>query len=349
MKKALGGCQGLLIHFLQSLMLYDVLPPLALFLSFGGIIILMSRVLFRMRNQQLAHEMHVEVASSNETAPESLLKPGTAGVHLVKNRLVHAVKSVRTSAEDTIEKIQEGAGRMKEKAGQIEMPQANFREKIAELAQRGRQGVFSLGKGISSRMPNPKARLAAMREKIQTTPSQDTEEAKVTPTIRLVRHTPSGVSHSEPTKSGIMSSIRRRETKQEGPLEQAQHAITTKKFDVAEDILVPYIMKHASDAKAYMLLGNVAIGKESWEEAIEIFGQVIKLDRTNCEVYAQLGHAALNAGKFTQAIEALQHARDLDATNIQVREELLFIARRMDNKVVEKGVLEELQQLKEEV
>ena len=135
--------------------------------------------------------------------------------------------------------------------------------------------------------------------------------------------------------------------KEETPLDKAERMINENNFDAAEDILVPHIMKHAADTKAYMLLGKSAIGKGAWEEAMEIFQQVLKINNEEVDAHAQLGHAALQAGKFTIALQALQRARDNDLGNISIREDLLFIARRMDNKVVVKGVLEELEALKQ--
>ncbi len=319
MEKALGVAQGLLVHFVQSLMLYDVLPPLALLLSFGGIIVLVSRVALRMRSQQLSDQIHAEVASGAPMHEESLLGPGTKGVQLVKNRLVHAVHSVSSSIVQ-----------IRDAARTIQIPKVGLREKIATFA-------LSVGGNIRKRIPDAKKRIAAFR----------TPPITITPAIRLVRHTESESSR-QLEKASIMSKIVKRE-KEETPLEKAANAIASQQFDTAEDILVPYIMKHASDAKAYVLLGNAAIGRQSWEEAMEIFQQVIKLDNTLCDAYAQLGHAALHAGRFTHAIEALQHARNLDAKNITVREELLLIAQRMDNKIVEKGVAEELEELKKEL
>lgn len=318
-------------------MLYDVLPPLALFISFGGIIVLVSRVVLRLRSTQLSQQIHAEVAAGAAFHEESLLGPGTKGVHLVKNRLVHAAHSVRNSAVQ-----------IRDAARTIEMPKVGLKEKIAALAQKGKDGALAIGSSIGRRIPDAKKRIAKLRQDITRPPAgQPAAIGVVTPAIRLVRHT-SQDTEKQSEKVSLMSKIARRDTP-ETPLEKAANEIANKHFDTAEDILVPYIMKHASDAKAYVLLGNAAIGRQSWEEAMEIFQQVIKLDNSICEAYAQLGHAALNAGRFTQAIEALQHVRNVDAKNIQVREELLFIAQRMDNKVVEKGVTEELEELKKEI
>lgn len=341
MKKALGAVQGLLIYFTSIAMLYDVLPPLALFLSFGGIIVLVSRVMLRMRHEEISQQIHAEVAAAPTIHEASLLQPGTKGVQLVKNRIAHGMASLRTNITDSIQSTRQAVADAKNRKRQkqdvsstIQTPHVPVRDRIVSFVQ-----------SLERRMPNPKQRIAALRERVRGT-GESTDAPVVTPTIRLVRHTVTE-TEKQPGKTSLMSKIVKRE-KEETPLEKAANEIANQHFDVAEDILVPYIMKHASDAKAYVLLGNAAIGRHSWEEAMEIFQQVIKLDSSICDAYAQLGHAALNAGKFTQAIEALQHARNLDATNIRVREELLVIAQRMDNKVVEKGVAEELAELKKE-
>ncbi len=355
-------------------MLYDVLPPLLLFVSFGGIIVVVSRVVLRMRNQQFSEEIQAEVDSTKPIHEESLLGPRQAGVMLMGNRLKHmamstksgvagafgaagrAVTSLRTRRQERKQEKQDLATASEEAsvAGQVQMPETGLRDRIAVLAQRGKEGLSSLQQEIASRVPDPKTvgeRFASVKNRVTTRRPVAVEEEvapKSSPVIRLVRHNPAEEQpKEEKQKQGIMSQILKRE-KEVGAIAQAEAAIANKNFDAAEDVLVPHIMKHAGDTKAYMLLGKSAIGKEAWDEAMEIFQQVIKLDDTLVEAYANLGHAALNAGKFTLAIQSLQHARDMDASNVQIREELLFIARRMDNKVVEKGVLEELALLKEQ-
>lgn len=322
-------------------MLYDVLPPLALFLSFGGIIVLLSRVMLRMRHQELSQQIHAEVAATS-SIHDSLLQPGTKGVHLVRNRIAYGVASLRTNIADSIQGTRRVVADVRQRrknkqdvSSTVQMPLQPIRERIVSFAQ-----------SVTHRMPNPKKRIVALRERVRRM-QESSESPAVTPTIRLVRHNVTEIG-TQPERVSLMSKIVKRE-KEETPLEKAANEIANQHFDAAEDILVPYIMKHASDAKAYVLLGNAAIGRHSWEEAMEIFQQVIKLDNSIGDAYAKLGHAALNAGKFTQAIEALQHVRNIDAKNIKVREELLLIAQRMDNKVVEKGVAEELEELKKEL
>lgn len=337
-------------------MLYDVLPPLLLFISFGGIIVVVSRVVLRMRNLQFSEDIQAEVDSSKPIHEESLLRPEQAGVTLVKNRLVHAASATKSGVVRMMRSLGSLRARRrtakKEKAAQpavqsstVQMPEVGMQDRLAVLAQKGKEGLFSFQKEIASRMPD----MQKLRERL---PSRQEEAStpKSSPVIRLVRHSgveDTVVKKADPvSKQGIMSQILKRD-KDRGVLEQAEDALANQEFEKAEDLLVPHIMKHSSDTKAYMLLGKTAIGKESWDEAMEIFQQVIKIDKNVVDAHADLGHAALNAGKFTLAIQSLQHARDMDSNNIRIREELLFIARRMDNKVVEKGVLEELQELKE--
>ncbi len=345
-------------------MLYDVLPPLLLFVSFGGIIAIVSRVALRLRQVQFSEDIQAEVDSETPIHEASLLRPEVAGVTLVKNRLVHMVSSAKGGAmgiasstggafrsfrqrrqERAIQKTEEVA-EPEVKSSTVQMPEVGLKDRISVLAQKGKEGLASLQKEIANRIPDMKK----IRERVPEESEEVAPIPKTSPVIRLVRH--SGVAEAPvakvqaPEKTGIMSQILKRD-KQATPLEQAEELVAAQKFEAAEDILVPHIMKHSSDTKAYMLLGKAAIGKESWDEAMEIFQQVIKLDKGMVDAYADLGHAALNAGKFTLAIQSLQHARNMDANNIRIREELLIIARRMDNKVVERGVLEELQELKE--
>lgn len=348
----------------STLMLYDVLPPLLLFISFGGIVILVSRVVLRMRQVQFSEEIQAEVESTVPIQESSLLRPSQLGVHLVKNRLGHMLKSAGSAitsikARRKEAKLQKAEKKVVEKAVEvvevkgstIQMPEVGLQDKLSVLAQKGREGLSSLQKEIAGRIPD----MQTIRERMPRK-KEVSEIAPVTPksspAIRMVRHTgvveelPDATKEEVVQKSGIMSQILKRD-KEKTILEKATEALGKKDFDSVEDILIPHIMKHSTDTKAYMLLGKAAIGKESWDEAMEIFQQVIKIDKNIADAYADLGHAALNAGKFTLAIQSLQHARDMDAGNIRIREELLFIARRMDNKVVEKGVLEELEELKE--
>ncbi len=324
-------------------MLYDILPPLLLFISFGGIIVLISRVMMRIRGHKVSAEIQAEVDSTAPVHTESVIGPNKGNIHIMGNRLVHVISSIRAylasrrAAKQVAMSVKEVVVEQAVTdvpARKIQMPNMGIKDKLSALGQR-----------IAARTPDVWQHVRIMQEQIiSKMPVRTVQpEIKRTPVMRLV--------HQEPVpaqKQGIISQILKRD-KEETPLEKAETALNKNDFDTAEDILVPYLMKHAADTKAYMLLGKTASGKGSWGEAIEIFQQVLKINNEEVDAYAQLGHAALQAGKFTVAIQALQRARDNEPDNVRIREELLFIARRMDNKVVEKSVTEELVALHAEV
>ncbi len=362
-------------------MLYDILPPLLLLFSFGGIIVLIARAMVKMRAHEVSQEIEAHIVSDVPVHAESLIGPNKGNVLIVKNRLFHAVAIVGGSIKTIIPTVKAGVAsyrasaqaRKEEKKAAIvrtqepsagakvkqksivkpglksvmkgiQIPEVSIREKFEAFTEKGKQGVSSLRHAIVSRTPSVKEGFQTMRDQIVANiPSRKQVLTNATPgpIIRLV--------HQEPVpepKRGIVSQIMQR-PKEETQLEKAERMISENNFDSAEDILVPYIMKHAADTKAYMLLGKASMGKGAWEEAMEIFQQVLKINNEEVDAHALFGHAALQAGKFTIAMQSLQRARDNDPENISIREDLLFIARRMDNKVVVKGVLEGLEALKQ--
>lgn len=368
-------------------MLYDILPPLLLLFSFGGIIVLIVRAMLKMRAREMSDEIQARVLSDAPVHAESLIGPNKGDVHIVKNRLFHmggmigksvagsvravggaakgvvprtkafmssrkaaavAKKEAKTSApkiEDATPATPKGKSVIPMGMKGIQIPEVSIREKFEQFTEKGKQGFSFLHRNIASRIPDMKQGIQTVRDQVVSTipvrKSTASSSAVPTPIIRLIHQ-----EAAQEPKRGIMSQMMQR-PKEETILEKAERMIEGNNFDEAEDVLVPYIMKHASDTKAYMLLGAASMGKGSWEEAMEIFQQVLKINNEESQAHAQLGHAALQAGKFTVAIQALQRARDNDPENISIREDLLFIARRMDNKVVVRGLLEELEALKQ--
>ncbi|MEO6077265.1 MAG: tetratricopeptide repeat protein [Candidatus Andersenbacteria bacterium] len=365
-------------------MLYDILPPLLLLFSFSGIIVLITRAMIKVRSVQETAEIQASVMSDTPVHAESVIGPNKGNIHIVKNRLFHAfslvgqgiiagMQSARTVSSNIVPTVQAMVSSrkiaMQEKKNQkeikkevpgveapqphgvrgvmkgIHLPEISIHEKIEALTEKGKQGFSFLAHAVKKSAPHMQRGISSVRDQIVSSiPVRNVSkksEATIAPIIRLV--------HQEPVleqKRGIMSQMMQR-TKEETILEKAERVIGENKFDEAEDILVPHIMKHAGDTKAYMLLGEASMGKGAWEEAMEVFQQVLKINNEESEAQAKLGHCALQAGHFTKAIQALQRARDNDPENISIREDLLFIARRMDNKVMVRGVTEELVALKE--
>jgi hypothetical protein len=360
-------------------MLYDILPPLLLLFSFSGIILLITRAMIKLRSIQETAEIQAHVMSDTPVHAESVIGPNKGNVHIVKNRLSHAfslagqgigggVKSMRSGISNIVpraknmiaeRKTKIVAPQQKEEAKKethnieaphangvrrvmkgIHLPEISIHEKMEALVDKGKQGFSFVTHVFKKNAPRMQQGISSMRDQIVSSipvrKISNASEGTVAPIIRLV--------HQEPVqeqKRGIMSQMMQR-TKEETLLEKAERIIGENKFDEAEDMLVPHIMKHAGDTRAYMLLGEASM-------AMEIFQQVVKMNNEESEAYAKLGHSALQAGNYTVAIQALQRARDNDPENISIREDLLFIARRMDNKVMVRGVTEELVALKEKV
>lgn len=133
---------------------------------------------------------------------------------------------------------------------------------------------------------------------------------------------------------------------QGSPLQQAAVALAAANYQAAEDILVNHIVKHTKDTQAYMLLGQAAVGRRNWDEAMEIFEQVVAWDEHHEGALASLGDAAYHAGRYGRALQVLQRAHTADATNEVILDQLLSIARKMDNRALQHSIEEKLVELK---
>lgn len=128
-------------------------------------------------------------------------------------------------------------------------------------------------------------------------------------------------------------------------LQRAQQALQAKEYQHAEDILVDYIIHHTKDTKAYMLLGKVATARTDWPEAMEIFEQVVNLRPQEPGAQAGLGLAAYNCGRYSLALQALQRAHEADPTNLVVLNDLLAIAKKLDNPALQRSIQTELSKI----
>lgn len=209
------------------------------------------------------------------------------------------------------------------------------------MARRGGKKVTGLfiqwlGKLRSVRLPKFPKLPKLPKLPRQTSPAPAKAEPKVTV---ITREIPS------PTPVPVMKV---RTAKPISVLDQANAAIAAAAWEQAEELLVAYIVDHTKDARAYMLLGQVAAGQRNWPEAMEIFEQVTRIDSQEPGAWAALGEAAFACGKFTKALEALQRAHNVDRENVVVLRHLLTIAQRMDNRVLQQSVAQELAVLERE-
>ena len=144
----------------------------------------------------------------------------------------------------------------------------------------------------------------------------------------------------KPTRSGGLLARKR----QLSALEQAQQALAANDCQLAEDVLVAHIVKHTKDTDAYMLLGQAAMQRQNWQEAMEIYEQVVRWNSNQQGVMAALGGAAYKAGRYTKALEMLQRAHELDPDNRVILEQLLGIAQKLDNPALCHSIEEKLEQ-----
>lgn len=369
-------------------MLYNVLPPLIFFLSFAGIIVLVSRVVMRSRREAFSQNMRMQAHSTSATMPEGLLNPGVANVLLksraalmiagVKNTFGNAKEYFATRQERKALRKAERLNAKQEAAAQktavtadeietrtqgISIPGVSWREKALGTLKGTTQSFSSALQKAKAKVPTRLPQIKTASVPLQEAPTP--ASVKSSPQIRIIRvdtqHADAAKTSSKQVEIGsssrttteapqgrFIARLKKPQPPKATILEQVNDAIGAGQLEQAEEMLIPYIVKHAKDCEAYMLLGKVAIAKGAWTEAMEVFQQVIHLDPDVTDAQASLGYAALQQGKFSIALQALQRAHRADPENVQILDQLLNIARRLDNKVLQKSVLEQLIELQPE-
>lgn len=83
-------------------MLYDILPPSIFFMSLGGIILTISRVILRIRREQINHITTAAIKNQVSTGSKtvdfaSLVGPTKKSVHIIKNRLALINHTIQNS------------------------------------------------------------------------------------------------------------------------------------------------------------------------------------------------------------------------------------------------------------
>lgn len=320
-------------------MLYDVLPPLLFFASLGGIILVVSRVVLRMKRFELAQAIQVEGSASRSA--HQILNPKESRIRLMRSRLTAAGVSVRESVS-SLKSLPARVRAARRKSSEprpasagrepgpktIQAPHSSWRERVS--------GTYH---GLSDHLRRTISRSQ------RATPVTQPEKSPA-PKIQLRRvegkPTPPASTPRVETTAQRFQALVRKQRATTSPVVEAQAALAAGNLSAAEDILVSYLAKHPKNTVAYFLLGEIAARRETWDEAVEILEQVIRLDANTPGAYEKLGVAALHAGRFTRALEALQRAHDLEPENVNVLKHLLKIAQRMDNRVLQKSVLEKL-------
>lgn len=356
-------------------MLYDILSPLLFFMSFGGIILISSRVVMRVKRQEVSSNFRAHVQSSTSVSSEHVLE-GIRGHVQLKSRVGLLLSFIRQIPSDIKTSLQHRREHKLQKkalstvaqdsaaaediipSGKVMLPGMSWRDKAMNKLHQGSENTRAFFVQAKER-----ARVRFNQAKVTSVPLEATStvEQEIIPTkpkteVRIMRIekpitiTTKKIEQEQPNsvQGRFTAKVHKAEKPQVSALMQAMEAIEEAHFDQAEEILVPYLVEHAKDTSAYMLLGKVAMARGAWEEAFEIFQQVVRIDDSAPDAQAQLGCAAIKQGKFTIALLALQRAHEVDPRNIGILEQLLAIAQRLDNHVLQKSVLEQLVDLQPE-
>lgn len=137
----------------------------------------------------------------------------------------------------------------------------------------------------------------------------------------------------------------RKEKRIQHTLDKAETALNEKRYDRVQSLIIPYLVHHSRDTRAYMLLGRSALEQESWDDAMVFFSEVIHYDPNHKWGWAMLGFTAMKAGKYTIALSSLQRARDQHSDNVAILESLLLISQRIDSDALRKSVEKDLRRI----
>lgn len=350
-------------------MLYDILPPLAFFLSLGGILLIVGRVVMRIRRQQFA--THVQSfgttasfasGSGGRAAAESqmqqLLQPTQKSVHMIRTR-VGLLASIAVRARQDVAARWRSWRQAHREWGEQKRQEKALMSAAARIDAESGEGGRARRFSALRRRVHMAAPASASVDRPHTVVEPARRVSLVQGGERLTEaapaNEPAAAAETKQPEAPVVSAsklrelgrrgLRRRGAGREAVLDevaQAEVLLAAGDFQRIEDMLVPYIVNHPKDTKAYMLLGRSALGREAWGEAMEIFEQVIAWRAEEEGAYAALGYAAFKAGRFTRALQALQRAHDAEPGDAMVLKYLLNIARKMDNPALQHSILEKL-------
>ena len=225
-----------------------------------------------------------------------------------------------------------------------------IRAKEAEVGKETAQSVVAARTSIQNMFIKSKAKpqpIASAKEAVETG-AKPVKEITTRRTVTSRQEDAEPVLKkedlAEPRRNRLLKKVRRKEEVGVS-LQEAKIALEAKKYQEAEDILLPYIVHHSQDTNAYMLLCQVAIAQSSWDEAYEICEQRERINADQPGLKAAKGKAAFHTGKMTIALQTLQRAHDDDPENKDILRDLITIAQRMDNPALRESAQEQLSQI----
>lgn len=301
------------------------MPPTIFIISLSGIVVIMARGMVRSRRTQFAASIQSAADTSLFNSPTDVLRPTQKSVQAIRSRAALVgrwLTQVRQAAFG-------GGVFVRAKLQQLRQFRPSRLPRPTHLSA-WRQKMSATSSGLLQRVKN----------RVKRSPTPTFQEPNIAAlfappspviTTRVVTTTPVTHKSQSPTTAPL--------------LQRAEQALNAKDYQHAEDILVDHIVHHTKDAKAYMLLGKIALAKADWPEAMEIFEQVLTLRPEEPGVQAGLGIAAYNCGRYSKALQTLQRAHDEDPTNLLVLNDLLEIAQKMDNPALQRSINAKLKEL----
>ncbi|PIT98326.1 MAG: hypothetical protein COT71_01275 [Candidatus Andersenbacteria bacterium CG10_big_fil_rev_8_21_14_0_10_54_11] len=351
-------------------MLYNVLPPLIFFTSLGGIIVIVSRVVLRIQSNQRLQDIRRQSTQATAAKIEKtkqlarLIGPNQKSVQAVKSRL-SSLQQVTGQTGSLLRRLAVLPGSIAQNlrrrtptgAPAAALPPASRRRPLQgaiRLSRHLAQSAFRAGMNSAQALQNRRAARQSLDPLPQATQSANqppaaAQQAKPAISISILNKPTAAPVSAKHKREHIARRPARRNLSAASAIEQAKQALSRQDYEAAERILVPYLAACPRDAAAYILLGKVAAAQGHWDEAAEIYEQVIKVNPGHTGSHAALGRARYELGQFTKAIEALRKAHDEEPENIAVIEYLLKIARRMDNVPMQRSLTEELAQLEQSI
>lgn len=346
-------------------MLYDIMPPLVFFASLAGVIAIIARAQVRLSRQQHNQVIRAHLNAVASAKPMSasqlshVLAPGHKSVQVIKNRFILAKQSAAATRQHFRERWQE----RKQQAAQTPSapsspnseadaaPELATNQSAVDLPTAPRR-LARLGEGFSQwRERRRQQREEVIAERIETVSPVSAAPDREQPRIRVINlerpemklkeesaasETPAAVATPQPPLKTDPLADKPIAIQQAGEaLERGHHARV-------EEILVPYLVKNPKDTDAYMVLGQAALAAEQWDEAVEIFEQVLKVNARTVGAHACLGRAALRAGHLSQALQQLQRAHEENPSSEEILRQLLTLAERFDNPALQHSIQEKL-------
>ncbi len=326
-------------------MLYDVLPPLFLLASIGGIIVVVSRVTLRMKREVLATNIQAQAATiTRQKAEKAIFEPGKKKVKLMGNRALQSISTLKSSATQTREAIaqrreersstrkerkeekhrakqQKKQDKSKAKANQemekmspeknIQQPTSSWRDRLSGITSRGKTKLAS--------MQNVKERIANRAKEAEKDEETAQSAAAVRTSIQSIFKTkekpqPLAVDDQADqvaTKPAKEITMKRIITPTQESIEPA-----LKKEDLAEpkrNRLLNKVRRKKEDIGATLEEARAALGAKQYQRAEDILLPYIVQHSKDANAYMLLCQVALAQSSWDEAYEICEQIERMNA------------------------------------